>query len=209
MIVRRCDDDRLRAIGRQVRSRGPHGSPATTASNSTTCKSRSSRRRARGIYCGAKPGDHFELQGRDAASAAGTGLLDLLAGRRCCRCSPAKQRPTASQRLDVDATPRSPAPIPTARPASASPGWASAASRHRRDDRGAVDERIPDRERRRDVRAARRATGSPASSAAAGSSPAAMAQVDRARGGGRSVRPSSTRASPPSTAPTSIPASRI
>ena len=53
------------------------------------------------IYCGAKPGDYFELQGEMLHLPPGQGfsiyslaaLLPLL---------PAKQRPSASERLDVD-----------------------------------------------------------------------------------------------------------
>ena len=52
------------------------------------------------IYCGAKPGDFFELRG-EMAPAAGPGLLDLFAGGRVA--APAGQAACdGSERLDVD-----------------------------------------------------------------------------------------------------------
>ncbi len=45
------------------------------------------------VYCGAKPGDYFELKGENAASAAGSGHFHLFARLRPALLA-AKQRPT-------------------------------------------------------------------------------------------------------------------
>ena len=86
----------------------------TTASSSTTSRSRSWRRRAAKIYCGAKPGDYFELKGEMLHPAAGTGLLDLLArGAAAAACRQAARRRIRT--TGCRPTPRSPAPTRTAR----------------------------------------------------------------------------------------------
>ena len=71
------------------------------------------------IYCGAKPGDYFELKGEMLSTAAGPGFFDLFARRRAA----AACRPSSARRIRMTGcrpTPRSPVPIPTARAACAS-----------------------------------------------------------------------------------------
>ena len=79
------------------------------------------------VYCGARDGRLFRTQGRNADAAAGPGRFDLFARRGPA----AARRQTAadpSQRLDDDATPRSPVPTRTARAGCASSARGSGAS---------------------------------------------------------------------------------
>ena len=170
-------------------------------------------------------------QGRGRGAGGRDDLLRRQARRsfraaraRCCTCRrarasrsirwrrvlpllPAKQRPTdPNDWMTTDAEvacpdPELPDPVPhhAHRPAPLPPrrddGRAAAAAGATR------DERVETR------RACARATRSRGSSAAAGSSPAATAPVD-GEPAVADMRPSSMPASPPSIAPTSIPASR-
>ena len=129
------------------------------------------------VYCGARDGDYFELKGEMLTLPPGQGVLDLFA-----RGGPAAARRQAAadppQRLDDDATPRSPAPTRTARAGCASRGPGSGASAAARPPpcRCRRSGRMTPSSRRSSLRPATRFR---ASSAAAGSSPAATAPIDR------------------------------
>ena len=147
----------------------------------------------------------FRAARRDAVSAAGPGLLDLFAGRACCRCCrPSSARPHPNDWMTTDAEvacpdPNCADPLPhhPARPAPLQPC---------RDDRGAAAGRAETTTMQR----SQLAPGYAISRVIRGGW-----QLAGGHGAGRPRRrrsptwsPSPTPASPPSTAPTSIPASR-
>ena len=182
----------------------PAANDGSRASSSTISGSRSTAPQGGKIYCGAKPGDYFELRGEMLHLPPGQGfsiyslaaLLPLL---------PAKQRPTDPNDWMIDRRrgrlPRSelPDPVPhhadgqapvqpcATRPPCRSPKASNVSDG--RPSRSAPATHLPRHPRR----------------LAAGRRP----RRRRPRRGGRATSsPSPRRGSPPSTAPTSIPASR-
>ena len=188
----RTDQSHGRCPGRQFRALRP---------------ARRGRRRPKGarLYCGAKPGDYFELQGRDAASAGRARDFRSIRWPPCCRCSPPSSATTQPHDwMTSDAEVACPDPNCPSR---------LRITRARQADDSAMPRRPRFRSAGRSVTligiaSFGRAMRSPGSSAAAGNSPAAMAPSTAQTAVADLDRLLPRRASPPSTAPTSIPASR-